>query len=136
MIDLLITSCLDRVEAIRCSAVKIIISIIKKNTDDWIKVNLIPKLSVISSHTNYLIRQKILVIVDETSQNVGRPVISDYKIFVASMLGDKIPNIRAMGMKVVASSSSLLDKSIEMQLLKMKDDGDPEVRKAARLIKI
>lgn len=76
MIDLLINSCLDRVEAIRSSAIKIIIDIINKNSDDWVKLNIVPKLGKISNNSNYLIRQKMLVIMDETALCVGRSVIS------------------------------------------------------------
>ena len=63
MLDLLINGCLDRVEAIRKCSTKIIISIIKKKSEEWTKTKLIPKFNKIVTNPHYLIRQKALVII-------------------------------------------------------------------------
>lgn len=96
--------------------------------------SLMPKMSKIINSNNYLIRQKILVIIDKTANNVGRSVLSEYLHVVTTLLSDKTPNIRMLAMKVAGSKPILLDKKIETQLLKLKDDKDMEVRQTAKLV--
>lgn len=69
LIDLLLNSCLDRVEALRNTATLIIIEIINKN-DSWIKEYIMPKLLKIRKHKNYHFRQKLLMIIGGTVEKM------------------------------------------------------------------
>ena len=63
-------------------------------------------------------------------------MILEYRAILISMLNDSIPNIRTLAMKVAGSKLTLMDKIVESQILKMKQDTDLEVRQAAKLIKL
>lgn len=41
-----------------------------------------------------------------------------------SLLSDKIPNIRVIGMKIACSRPNLVDKGVEAQLSKLREDAD------------
>ena len=52
-------------------------------------------------HPNYLIRQKVLAIIENTLDCANTKYMADYKKTLMSYLGDKIPNIKLKAIKIL-----------------------------------
>ncbi len=55
----------------------------------------------IKGHPNYLIRQKVLLIIENTLECATTKYLTDYKKTMMSYLGDRIPNIKLKTMKIL-----------------------------------
>ena len=114
----------DKIEATRKKASAIVVSIIKNSNKDWCDTNLIPKLLRLKDEVSYLMRQKLLNIIDQTADHVSAATLSEYKKIVGSFLMDRIPNIRVSALKVFISKKKLADKTLENMVGRMKEDPD------------
>ena len=85
---------------------------------------------------NYLIRQRIIYIINETAEFVSLAWLGNYRKVVGEMLADKIPNIRMLALKSVISNRRLLDKGYEGLVYKLKEDNDIEIKQVAKEIRI
>ena len=85
---------------------------------------------------NYLIRQRIIHIINETVEFVSLAWVGNYRKVIGEMLADKIPNIRMLALRSVISNRRLLDKSYEGLVYKLKEDSDIEIKQVAKEIRI
>ena len=75
-------------------------------------------------HTSYLIRLKLLQIIDQTTAATTTKYLNDCKKIMLGMLSDPVPNVKLRSLKVLISNKKLCDKMTEAQIDKLKDDGD------------
>ena len=64
IVDLLLNEIKDKIEATRKKACEIIINMIKSSNKEWCESHLIPKVLKLKDEVSYLMRQKLLHIID------------------------------------------------------------------------
>jgi hypothetical protein len=66
----------NKIEAVRLKASNVIIKVIKKSPKDWCEVELLPLLAKTRDEPNYLIRQRVIAIIEETYDQVSNNWLS------------------------------------------------------------
>ena len=112
IVDLLLNEIKDKIEATRKKACEIIINMIKSSNKEWCESHLIPKVLKLKDEVSYLMRQKLLHIIDQTADSVAPATLGEYKKVVGSFLADRIPNIRVLALKVLSTKKKLGDKAL------------------------
>jgi hypothetical protein len=69
----------NKIEAIRLKASNVIIKIIKKSPKEWCEAELLPLLIKTKDEPSYLIRQRIIAVIDETNDHVSSNWLSTNK---------------------------------------------------------
>jgi hypothetical protein len=111
------------------------VELIKKNSVGECDCDVVNDLVKLKYHTSYLIRQKLLQIIDLTTAATTAKYLNDYKKIVLGMLSDPVPNIKIKCLKVLTANKKLCDKMIEAQIDKLKDDSDGDVQRLAKTFK-
>lgn len=81
--------------------------------------------------SSYLIRQRVIAMVNETVDHVSSTWLANYRKIMGEMLADKIPNIRMLALKSVCGNRKLLEKTSEALVCKLKEDSDLDIKQAA-----
>ena len=85
---------------------------------------------------SYLIRQKLLRVIEKTIDYVSSQTMNEYRKVLAVLLSDKIPNIRLLALKIVCGNKKVTDKMVENYLYKLKDDPDSEIKQIMKGVKV
>lgn len=110
----------DKIYAIRKKSAEIVINMIRNSNREWCDVNLIPKILKFKDEVSYLVRQQLLLIIENTVDSVSPATLADYKKVTAILLADKIPNVKLSALKIIAAKKKLGDKTLEGLVLKLK----------------
>jgi uncharacterized protein YchJ len=122
----------SRIEAVRLKASAVIVKVVKKAPKDWCEKFFLPEIVKAKEDISYLIRQRVINIINETVDYVSPTWQSTYAKIISSLLSDKTPNIRVLALKSICENRKLLDKNYENVIGKLKDDSDVEIKQLAK----
>ena len=114
----------DKVEAVRNQSALAIIQIIKKNCSNECDCEVLTEIQKLKNHPSYLIRQKILMIIEKSLEYSTNRYISEYRKILTNYLGDPIPNIKLKALKIVSENRKICDKAMEKEIERNREDTD------------
>ena len=79
---------------------------------------------------------KLLQVIEKTLDCGNQKYLAEYKKMLSNLLVDPIPNVKLKIIKLLSENRKMVDKVLEVQVDKLKDDPDIEVQRAAKQLKI
>lgn len=120
----------------RSQAVLTIVQLIKRNCAGDCECDILSELMKLKVSSSYLVRMKLLQVIEKTMDCGNQKYTGEYKKILSNLLTDNIPNIKLKIVKILSENRKMMDKVLEAQIDKLKEDPDMEVQRAAKQIKL